>query len=157
MVFDAYDGDYALMLSHAKSLTRSTQRGLVVLFLDTGVIAPLFYIVLKCRDLEIRRAAIALLKQAPAREGMWLRDCVVQYAEWKVAMEEQGRGGLLDTDTLPESARIYGETAREAVVEGKRVTVLCFRRGRADEGSEGGIEESITDLSLRMAGLVGAG
>jgi hypothetical protein len=33
----------------------------------------------------------------------------VKYSEWKVMMEEAGRGDLDEDDVLPESARIYRE------------------------------------------------
>ncbi|KAH6665522.1 hypothetical protein B0J14DRAFT_453604, partial [Halenospora varia] len=75
------------------------------LCVDMGIIPPLFFLVLKCRVLKLREQAIALLKRGPEQEGLWFRESVVKFSEWKVAMEEAGRGDLPTSSPLPESAR----------------------------------------------------
>lgn len=39
--------------------------------LDMGVVPPLFYVAINCRDAVVRREAIALLAEEPRREGIW--------------------------------------------------------------------------------------
>ncbi|KAH8654994.1 hypothetical protein BGZ60DRAFT_495615 [Tricladium varicosporioides] len=102
------------------------------LCVDMGIIPPLFFLALKCRVLKLREQAIALLKRGPEQEGLWFRERVVKFSEWKVAMEEAGRGDLPTTSPLPESARIYQEhLVRETGPDGDTVMKLGYRRGAA--------------------------
>ncbi|KUJ13788.1 uncharacterized protein LY89DRAFT_672072 [Mollisia scopiformis] len=110
MVFDAYTAEFETMTTIASSLMDNpnctTPR---VLSFDMGIIPPLFLLCVKCRILRIRRQAIALLKRAPEREGIWHRDSMVRYSEWKTMTEEQWRDGLSEDEPLPEFGRIYAE------------------------------------------------
>lgn len=157
MIYDDFHADFERMLSLAESLVLRTKRKFFVFAFDTGALAPLFYLILKCRDLGLRRKAIDLLKQAPPREGMWQRESVIDIAEWKILKEEQGRGGLPPTSKLPNCARIYAEGATEKVVGGRMVTVLRYRRGAAHLDGNDTFEEEVTNLSARLAGMIGTG
>jgi hypothetical protein len=155
MVFDQLTSKFERILTLAERLIQNTRsRGILVLSFDIGVLAPLFLVALKCREPIIRRKAIALLKRAPEREGIWYRDSVVEFAELKFEMEERGRGSLAKTSPLPVSARMHSEHFREVVVDGKRVTVLRFKRGPADRTLDGGFEEEITTLTPAMGELL---
>lgn len=57
--------------------------------LDTGIVPSLYYTALKCRDPEIRRKAIALLKRSPRRDGPWDALEAALSAELVVQFEEQ--------------------------------------------------------------------
>lgn len=110
LIYDACTADFEQMLALASRLLddqRSTKAP--VLSFDMNVIPPLFTICLKCRILRLRKQAIALLKRAPEREGLWHRDSIIEYCEWKVSKEEEWRGGLAEDEPLPEFARIYAE------------------------------------------------
>jgi hypothetical protein len=155
MIYDAFRPDFARMLSLATRLIQSAPQKLFVYSFDTGVIAVLLYLVLKCRDTGIRRGAIELLRQAPVHEGMWEREGVLKFAEWKVRKEEAYRE-LHSTDVLPNHARIYAEGAREKVVHGKRVTFIRYKRGAAIEGGEDVWEEEETSLDVRLASVLGS-
>ncbi len=155
MVFDDFTSEFGRILSLAGSLIHNTQsKGGLGLSFDVGVIAPLSMVALKCRVPKICRRATALLKLAPDREGMWHRSSVVEHAEWKVETEERGHGALLETSPLPDSARIHSEQSREAVIEGKRVTILRFKRGPTDRSGDREFEEQITGLSAAMGELI---
>ena len=155
MAYDQYKPDFKLMVSLAESLINNSQHGgLLVLSLDNGVILPLFMVALKCRYLDIRKRAITLLKQAPEREGICQRDSCVEFAEWKMQMEERRRGVLPETEPLPEMARITSERGREAIIEGKLVTMVRFKRGLADRIGENEFEEEITTLGVKWGELL---
>ena len=155
MVYDRYRSDFEDMLSLAERLIRGSQTtGFGLACLNMGVLAPLFFVALKCRDLVLRRKAVALLKLSPRREGIWSRTCILQYSEWKIEMEERGRGSLPETSPLPESARIYGERAKNAVAGGERVTVVSFRRVLPNGTIPTETEEEITELGAEMDQLL---
>lgn len=80
--------------------------------------APLFFRILKCRNLALWRKALSLLLLSPHREGMWHRLNVIQYAEWKIGIMERGRGPLLETETLPEVAKIWNEWMEDVAIDG---------------------------------------
>ncbi|OCL06271.1 hypothetical protein AOQ84DRAFT_256279, partial [Glonium stellatum] len=81
MIYDNFHADFERMLSLAERLVLTTKEKFYIFAFDTGALAPLFYLVLKCPNLELRRKAIDLLKQAPSREGMWKRESVLEVAE----------------------------------------------------------------------------
>ncbi|MCJ1309047.1 hypothetical protein MMC25_002702 [Agyrium rufum] len=147
MAYDELVGDYRQVICLAEEILRkagSPWTGSSVIYFDIGVIVPLFFVTLKCRQPHIRRQAISLLKQAPEREGMWLRETCVQFAEMKMATEEDGYEDLLQIGgTLPECCRINHEQARESIVEGKKLTVLSYKQGNVHI-------EKIVEISAAM-------
>jgi hypothetical protein len=115
MVFDQYKFEFERIIALVESVMKN--RGAdntYALSFDMNIIPPLFFVALKCRVLPIRKQAVALLKRAPEREGIWRRDSIIKVCDWKIMMEEQGRGQLAETDMLPESARIFREHIPEA-------------------------------------------
>ncbi len=160
MVYDAYNAEFAraIYLVGQTLALRRPQRRLLAIPFDMGVLAPLFYVLLKCRDATIRREAMAILHECPEREGMWDRASLVEFAEWKISKEEQGRAGsgLSEQDPLPEDARIYCEKIRAVVVGGRAAAIVSYKRG-----AYGGIadiepdEEEITNMSMRLAAILG--
>jgi hypothetical protein len=161
MIFDKYNGDYARMVYLSRRILESqTLRRSAALFIlpfDISVQGALLYVVLKCRHLPIRQEAIQLLQLCPDYEGIWQRASLVEFCDWKITAEEKGRPcGALEIDPLPENARVYAEKAREVVMNGQRLTMISFKRG-ASNGISDVLpdEEEITNLSLRLAGLLG--
>lgn len=146
LIFDEYEQDFAEMISIAD---RSAVCGSpAILSFDMGIILPMFYIAIKCRNLPLRLKAIAVLEKAPAREGLWRRDNTIVYSRWKVMMEEKGRGDLLPTDVLPESARICQE---EVVGKGDN-RAITFRRGALSGSQFETVELTPDMLALREMG-----
>jgi len=152
MVYDGYDGCFEQILTLAEQLIRNSQHMQRIIFFDMGVMAPLFYVVLKCRNLALRRKALALLALAPCREGMWYRQDVIAYANWKIGIEERGRAGLPETEPLPEEARVWNERMTEVVFDGQQKTAISFQWRGPDGIVKNG--EEITDLSSRMGQLI---
>jgi len=148
--YDNHTATFAQIVSLSKSILETPYSGPPrVLSFDMGIIPPLFLTTLKCRILPLRRMAISLLKLAPEREGLWHRDSIVAYSEWKVAFEEQGRGDLPETSLLPESARIYEEHLSHRIIDGKTVEVFRFRRGEGEQ------QEMLLPKELEMAKSLG--
>ncbi|KAH7317769.1 hypothetical protein BKA65DRAFT_515167 [Rhexocercosporidium sp. MPI-PUGE-AT-0058] len=109
MDYDNYLPDFQRVYSISKSLFDSAKSGAPMLSFDMCIIPPLFFLVLKCRDLTLRRKAIALLELAPYQEGMWGRDGVLAWCKWKTEVEEKGRGDVPESEPLPESARLSSQ------------------------------------------------
>ncbi|KAH8588198.1 hypothetical protein B0O99DRAFT_555468 [Bisporella sp. PMI_857] len=151
-IYDQYDSSFSRVISLAQQLinNNSQNMSLTILF-DMGVMLPLFYVVMKCRNLALRQKALSLLKLAPCREGMWYRQDVIEYAEWKISTEERGRGQLSEDEALPEEARIWNEHMREVVIDGRPRAVVSFQRRSKDCIK---YSEDITDLNIRMAQLI---
>ncbi|KAL9624666.1 MAG: hypothetical protein Q9160_001020 [Pyrenula sp. 1 TL-2023] len=59
---------------------------------DNGLIGPLYFTAVKCRDPKVRRKALALLSKVSRREGLWDRD--VTYAVAKRAMDLEESSGV---------------------------------------------------------------
>ena len=91
MFFDDMSQQFERIISLSESLILSSKStSPKLLSFDEGVIPPLMIIAQKCPDIQLRRKAIALLKQAPEQEGMWRRDNVIKFCEWKLM--ELGNG-----------------------------------------------------------------
>jgi len=91
-------------LSSGVVLPETTRKGRFSL--ESGVVAPLWFTVMKCRHPRIRRQALHLLRLAP-REGLWDPDLAAQLAREAIRLEE----GLdtLDEDGLRWDTPIHRE------------------------------------------------
>lgn len=57
---------------------------------ETHVIAPLFFVAIKCRHPEVRRAALDLLRRNPTRrENVWRADIMASIADYTIKLEER--------------------------------------------------------------------
>jgi hypothetical protein len=161
MIFDKYNDTYARMIYLGRRilqnqiLRRSTS--LFTIPFDNSVQGALFYIVVRCRYLPIRREAVQLLQLCPDYEGIWQRSSLVAFCNWKISVEEKGRSqGALETDPLPENSRIYAEKAREVSRGGQSLMAIRFKRGALNiVGNVRPEEEEVTNVSMRLAGLLG--
>ncbi|TAQ91191.1 hypothetical protein B7494_g484 [Chlorociboria aeruginascens] len=133
MVFDKYTPEFEQMIIYAEKLIQSSELNKSqLLSFDMGVLLPLCFLIVKCRVLKIRRRALELLKLSPEREGMWQRASIVKYCEWKVELEESGRGDLPESALLPESVRIWQEEIPTDIDDKSVTQYIRFRRGMAD-------------------------
>jgi hypothetical protein len=72
MVFDQYTSEFEQMITLTESLINKPRADSTsVLSFDMNIVPPLFFVALKCRVLRLRQQAVALLKTAPEREGIW--------------------------------------------------------------------------------------
>jgi hypothetical protein len=161
MIFDKYNNIYARIVYLCRQVLQDqTLRRTNSVFtfpFDNGVQRALFYIVLRCRDMHIRRQAVQLLLLCPDSESIWQRTSLIAFCNWKIGIEEKGRPqGAHDTDPLPENARVYAEKARELVRDGQTLTVIRFKRGASSSRGEDILdEEEVANMSTRLAGLLG--
>ncbi|KAK5047512.1 hypothetical protein LTR84_006609 [Exophiala bonariae] len=153
MEYDEFQPEFERMVTYVWRVLQAFDaigsRPPVVSF-DMGLLGPLFFIALKCRHLRTRQRAIGLMRLAPEREGMWIRDPIIEYSEWKMKQEEAGRGALNEDAILPEESRMFGETVFQAFVNGEQVRVLRFYKGKADALGVFKSEEVVTNMSLDM-------
>ena len=84
-----------------------SQDVLPLLSLDMGVIAPLYFTAIKCRDHNIRQKAIDLLELWPCRENVWDQRALAKLARKAMEIEEAGmvrKNGVL---VIPDAARVH--------------------------------------------------
>ena len=100
------------------------QRPRYLFSLDSGIVSPLYSVARLCRDPQIRRKAIGLLREYPIREGMWDGLLAAKASEIQMEVEEE-----LAREMLPDGQtelRCASDIPREARI----VTVLPqFRPG----------------------------
>ncbi|CAL5872945.1 uncharacterized protein PFLUO_LOCUS7214 [Penicillium psychrofluorescens] len=78
--------------------------------LESGIIPALYIISVKCRDRDIRRAAISLLQSTTCQEGMWEGALIARFMEEvaeleeKAARDQTGKNVVTASD-IPEQAR----------------------------------------------------
>jgi hypothetical protein len=95
VAFDAYIAEFSQIVALAKSLiySESNEQNLPIhnrltYSTDWGVLPPLTFTALKCRDHDIRQEATALLAAWPHREGFWESALAVYLACQVVSAEE---------------------------------------------------------------------
>ncbi len=160
MAYDQHTATFECILSLAERiLSKNRPSGLAVLPLDSGVIAPLFMIALKCRDIVVRWKAVALLELAPEQECMWRREDVIAFAKWKLRKEghdDPPTSDGLQSKTVPlvEAARSHSERGSTQLVGGKAVMVLHFKVGESAADGSSAFESEITDLSADMGDIL---
>ncbi|KAH7249214.1 hypothetical protein B0J15DRAFT_561547 [Fusarium solani] len=116
---------------------------------DLGIISPLYYTAVKCRNPRLRRQAIGLLTVAPYREGIWSSVVVAKIARVVVNMEEDGfhAGVQFGEDSLtPTDPERYGSLP--ILPEGNR-----FRTVRVSLGEEAGGRGILSCRKASRAGL----
>lgn len=109
--YDAFKSDFddmvtrveklfgSLALVDAKPLDIET----VDFSMELGLIHPLFFIAAKCRDWNVRRRAVALLRKA-GKEGVWEGPIMAVLAQKIMRLEEQG---IARGTTVPERNRFH--------------------------------------------------
>ncbi|EPE32052.1 Zn2/Cys6 DNA-binding protein [Glarea lozoyensis ATCC 20868] len=125
MAYDSYTAEFEQIVMLAERMT-----GLYVkhpLMFEMGVIPPLFFVSIKCRLLRVRRKAMEIIRQAPEQEGLWIRNDTLNFCEWKINIEEAGRGDVPETEPLPLSARITHEHLSNHAID--LDTFVPFERG----------------------------
>jgi hypothetical protein len=139
MQYDEFRDSFAEMVSLTSDVIEgmdSESAELPTLSFDLGVLGPLHFVIVKCRDVCIRSKAMELMRRAPAREGIWRRDSVVQFSEWKIATEEIEaiKLGWQFGEVMPIEARIFWTTlTEEERSDGTKVTMARYRRSNGDE------------------------
>ena len=81
VIFSRSTNDFQTVVSLSQSLVAAAEQdiqrgngrlaGGLTFSADMGVVAPLYYVCIKCTDVPLREQAIELLGRCPRREGMW--------------------------------------------------------------------------------------
>lgn len=101
---------------------------------DIGVIFPMFWVAIKCRDAQIRRRAIKLLSSMHHQEGAWKATTATRAAEVVIAMEEEGLPQGVSPHQVPETSRIhYVNTSVD--VGRNEIHLSCLVRSNIDDVS----------------------
>ncbi|KAM0541073.1 hypothetical protein ACHAPJ_013398 [Fusarium lateritium] len=132
ITFDALLGEFTYIITKAEELLSSPETRYSV---DIGVVPPLYYAALKCRDPKIRRRAVTILQAAPRREAGWDSlgaSCVLEEV---ILIEENGLGGILSQYDVPGSARIC-DMHVVTDVENKKVCIKALQQGASSWGQE---------------------
>lgn len=115
-VWEAHTGEFAAIVSLSRTIMEAdndtVEVGMGRVFLDTGVLGPLYLVALRCRDPVVRREAVRLLG-GRRREGLWDSELLVRVAERVVGIEgdsceaEEGGCRIADVDVVfdPEGCR----------------------------------------------------
>lgn len=165
MDYDQYHGNFERLTKLAERIVGSPrgdkpgerpETPLPKFSLDVGIIPCLFYVALKCRDAGIRRRAMAALRLAPEREGMWHRDSMVAAALWKMGVEDSRRQNVDSLPgpaggQLPALARIHHEKVVDADVNGGPARV---RFVVGDSLSVGNVECEVHGLLSRLGDMI---
>jgi hypothetical protein len=122
--YDAFNSVFARIVSLAGTVNTSItsletasgrlQQTLDVSFsLETGIIQPLYWTAIKCRNGRTRRRAISLLRACP-QEGVWVGAIQALAAERVIEIEEDGSlngrmtsDGVKSSEDIPEWVRIH--------------------------------------------------
>lgn len=90
--FHRYASDFRIVVSLAKSLVTAAQqdqkagKSPMTFSTDLGLIGPLYYVCIRCREQTVRLQALDLLLQLPRREGMWDSESAVRMIKeyWEI-------------------------------------------------------------------------
>lgn len=138
-VFDLYQPEFTSIAERAERICQSRLEVLKQFFpaghhipkvrfsADMGVIPPLYFVALKCRDWELRSRAISQLRDVPHREGVWDGILASKIAQ-RVADLEQGVHDTGKLDIPHAGIRHVNRVKVElATPPDETVTVLCER------------------------------
>jgi hypothetical protein len=96
---------------------------------ELGIVVPLFETAMRCRDPRQRRRALAMLRSAPLREGVWDSLGAAAVAESAIRVEEDGLAQVEQAGDVPDQKRIYFLNPA-ADISRREVHVTFFRERR---------------------------
>jgi hypothetical protein len=124
MGYDMFKSDFDVIVSRTETLFQSLalidskplEQEYVDFSMELGLVHPLFFVAVKCRDWQLRRRAIAQLRKA-GKEGVWEGPLMAVLAQKIMRLEEQGvtRGTL-----VPERNRFH-EIKKNVDYDGRQI------------------------------------
>jgi len=97
LAFDRYTDHFVAIIEHVEVYLRysagTAADQLLISGFDPGIIPPLYFCAMKCRDPILRRKALKLMGDAPRQENLWAFLAPDRVAE-KVILEEEGGDGF---------------------------------------------------------------
>jgi cholestenol delta-isomerase len=100
---------------------------------DIGIIFPLFWVAIKCRDPATRRRSLKLLFSLHHQEGAWKSITAAKAAEFVIGVEEEGLESVVNQWQVPEEKRVHLVNAT-ADAETGEVMLSCLMREDRDGG-----------------------
>ncbi|KAK0835590.1 hypothetical protein LTR73_000086 [Friedmanniomyces endolithicus] len=93
-IYDAYLTEFDEILNICTYVMGSdnADRRLFSVSLDEGLLSPLHFIALHCRDSRIRRSALAHLQRLPTKAGIWHVEAITRTTQMCVEFEEKWSG-----------------------------------------------------------------
>lgn len=107
---------------------------------DLGIIAPLFWIAVKCRHPLIRRESIAVLSSCNRREGKWSSIGAALVSQIVVDLEEKTPDPILTAADVPEANRVHLIEPR-VNTQTRQIELHLWRRG--DNGAWAAVVQSL--------------
>ncbi|KAL3457533.1 hypothetical protein BJX64DRAFT_268673 [Aspergillus heterothallicus] len=103
--YDAYLAGFQHSVQLARELlkTDTSVDPIPTFSVNLGIIAPLFYCGLRCRDWLVRQEALLLLRRWRRQEGIWSSNTTARVLARLIDVESTG---LTPEDVIPESSRI---------------------------------------------------
>ena len=129
--FDTYNGHFEQIVSLCSALTNSTEgpnpaSTRPAFSLEFGIIAPLYYTAVSCRDPHIRRRAVSVLS-SPRHEGAWSAVDAARVGFLAIQVEEESLGEVHSARDVPESSRL--SEINLTASEGDRIQLRCVFSG----------------------------
>lgn len=115
-------------------------------WLDTTIVAPLYFVAYICRDPKVRREAVSSLYRLPHQEGSWDSLITARSCEKLMEIDKEGLGEVLRAEDIPEWARIR-EVKASTDAEG-RLDKISYRRFGKPWEPEGSDHEKWLQLIL---------
>jgi hypothetical protein len=129
---DEFERIVALAETLSKIPSSSPQTGIKPAYsFDMGVLPPLYYTAVRCRDPIIRRKALALLSASPRREGIWDSLILAAIVRWVIGEEESDLDEVSCAEDVPLSVRIY--MVERSLLIAERRCLVKFLKGQRNE------------------------
>jgi len=107
-IFDNFDPEFDEIVTLAATVLRSRNNTdsphTLDFSLDMGIIYPLYWTAIKCREPWIRQRAMSLLRSINFQEGVWEATAQASIASVAIAREQQG---IVEGERPLEVARVY--------------------------------------------------
>ena len=101
---------------------------------DIGLIFPLFWVAIKCRDSRTRWRAVELLRSMHHQEGTWKSINAAAVAEFVIRLEEEGLPPGVSQEQIPEDARVQ-LASQAADFEKGEIRLSCMMKSSLEGGS----------------------
>lgn len=129
--YDVHRPQFKQILEAAElyiNLSEGQPQSEILFTFEMGLVPPLYFTAARCRFPALRRRAVALMRRAPGKEGMWDRAEMVGIADKVIGMEEGKGMDFMDENCVPdEAARFHDvEFVREEGRPGQRKTVAKY-------------------------------
>ncbi|CZR69886.1 uncharacterized protein PAC_19786 [Phialocephala subalpina] len=107
-IFDQFDAPFDEIVTLAANVIRTRKTSKILDFhLDIGVIQPLYWTTVKCREPWTRQKAMSLLKSINFQEGVWIAAAQVSIAQVAIDRENAFNDSTILSDRPMEFARVH--------------------------------------------------